>query len=317
MIDIGSKSRELLVGIFGTMDFGELAVDGFFLISGYLVCQSMVTSKSTFSYIMKRILRIYPAFVVIWIISILIFTPLAGYGSLIAHLTPHDLMRMLAKMFALSQPHVEGVYFTQHNQTLNGSMWTIRYEFICYLIIPFIALIGLNKKNSLCACALLIALYMFTRLTGYNLKTEFPFPLDLNKLSRLSSAFLIGICYFQFRESIIWSNKLTIACTVLFIAFMFHPLFSELGVFIFGSYLLFNFALNYNNSQLQKIGRENDISYGVYLYAWPFQSLVIQQYPAINPWSLTLITIIFSSIAGYFSWIWVEKPFMGMKKRFI
>src|ERR1700682_1934130 len=73
----GNRSREPLTFIFGTLSLGEFGVDGFFLVSGYLITQSFETSASSLSYLWKRILRIYPAFIISFVISIAIVGPLS------------------------------------------------------------------------------------------------------------------------------------------------------------------------------------------------------------------------------------------------
>jgi peptidoglycan/LPS O-acetylase OafA/YrhL len=73
----GNRSREPLTFIFGTLSLGELGVDGFFLVSGYLIAQSFENSASVLLYLGKRILRIYPAFVVAFVLSIVVVGPLS------------------------------------------------------------------------------------------------------------------------------------------------------------------------------------------------------------------------------------------------
>jgi len=72
-----NHQREILSSIFDTITFGELAVDSFFLISGYLILQSFKNSTTLKSYFFKRCLRIYPAFVVVTVKLHRILTHLA------------------------------------------------------------------------------------------------------------------------------------------------------------------------------------------------------------------------------------------------
>src|ERR1700760_4196820 len=73
-----NRSRELLTSFGGKLTFGEIAVDGFFIISGYLILKSFQQSASTFSYLMKRVRRIYPGFLVAWLACIFIVAPIGG-----------------------------------------------------------------------------------------------------------------------------------------------------------------------------------------------------------------------------------------------
>ncbi|MDP4006103.1 acyltransferase family protein [Methylobacterium sp. NEAU K] len=74
----GNNSGKILMRIFGTRSFGHFAVDGFFLASGHLITKSFQNSRSTVDYVAKRPLRIYFAFIVAFIVDILIIVPCSG-----------------------------------------------------------------------------------------------------------------------------------------------------------------------------------------------------------------------------------------------
>lgn len=128
-------------------------------------------------------------------------------------------------------------------------------------------------------------------------------------------AFLIGGAFNLFKEKIIWSRLLTVASFILLLLCLNFDYCAEFGLFIFGSYLLFNFALNYKNKFLNSIGSKVDVSYGVYLYAWPIQIYIFKYYPEINVYVFMSITWVLSFAFGYLSWIAIEKPFMEVKKK--
>ncbi len=312
MID-SNASREFIYQLTGTIDLGAMAVHGFFLFSGYLIYQSYQNSSSNFTWFMRRVLRIYPAFVVVWLVSIFIAVPMTGATHLLFENTNTQWVKMMIKVLFLSVPDIEGHHEETGIETINGSLWTIRYEFLCYLLIPLIALFGLKSKNILIALAISISVFLFTHTYG-DLETDIPFNVSAALLSRLSAAFLIGICFFKYKERIIWNHWISILCVILLIISLNSNAFALLGFNIFGGYLLFNFAFNFKNSFIQNINNRYDISYGVYIYAWPIQILIILNNPTINPWLLSAITIIVASILGYLSWRYVEKPFLGLKK---
>jgi peptidoglycan/LPS O-acetylase OafA/YrhL len=311
-----NRSREILTNIFGTISFGELAVDSFFLISGYLILKSFYSTSSVKSYFTKRILRIYPGFIVASLFCILIVTPLAGGLSLLLNLHLTDWLITVTKLLILDSPNVNGLLLGNEPFALNGAMWSIWLEFLCYISIPVFFILGLHKKRFYIAVTITIAsLFLFLLITHKDIWLPYPLRISAFLSTRLLTAFLIGGAFYHFRDRVIWNKNLSLASFVLLIVCLNFEYAAELGYFIFGGYLLFNFALNYKNKTLNQIGTKNDISYGVYLYAWPIQMLIVQHYPSISPTMMTLATMACVAVLGYLSWIYVEQPFMKIKKR--
>lgn len=142
----GNRSRELLTQAFGTISFGELAVDGFFIISGLLISASYLASKSVWSYLLKRVARIYPAFIVAALICVLVCAPIGGAteGSLASR-----VVHTIGRTIFLIKPYHYGAFAGLHYRDLDGAMWTIPYEFRCYLLIMLLGLAGLLDKGML------------------------------------------------------------------------------------------------------------------------------------------------------------------------
>jgi peptidoglycan/LPS O-acetylase OafA/YrhL len=112
----GDRSREILTRVFGTLSFGELGVDGFFLISGYLITKSYQTSHSAGGFLLRRILRIYPGFVVSYVLCVFALGPFVG--GPISHVSA---LRVVAEALSLHGPQVPGVFPETPYAVLNGS----------------------------------------------------------------------------------------------------------------------------------------------------------------------------------------------------
>lgn len=306
-----NRSREILTNIFGTITFGELAIDGFFLISGYLILKSYLSSNTIKSYFLKRVLRIYPGFIVASLFCIFVLLPLSGEFKLIIDTPLKEWISTIFRMLTLEAPQVNNTQYS----SLNGAMWSIWLEFICYLCIPIVYITNFNKSKTYAILAVMMMfIFLFTQISGKNIWLPHV-RLDIHHTSRLMFAFLIGGLFYLLRDKVIWNKKLTIVCALLLLISLNFSYCAEIGLITFGAYLLFNFALNFKNKFLSSIGANVDISYGVYLYAWPVQIYVIKYFPQVNLYVLMLVTLIVASLLGYLSWIYIEQPFMKMKKK--
>jgi peptidoglycan/LPS O-acetylase OafA/YrhL len=80
-----------------------------------------------------------------------------------------------------------------------------------------------------------------------------------------------------------------------------------------GSYLLFHLAFH-DKIRCHNFAKHGDLSYGIYLYGWPIQALVmfyLREY--INPYSFFFIALPIAFTAAYCSWHLIEKPFLLFK----
>ena len=75
----GNPDRQPVYRLFGTVTFGELVVDGFFIVSGFLITGSFLGSGYG-AYLGKRVLRIYPGFLVAFVVSIVIAQVFSGHA---------------------------------------------------------------------------------------------------------------------------------------------------------------------------------------------------------------------------------------------
>ena len=78
-------------------------------------------------------------------------------------LHPADWGDVAYRAFRLGMPALDGAFPTEHYHLLNGPMWTISYEFRCYLFVMLIGALGIYKKRSvfLALPVAFLGLYVF------------------------------------------------------------------------------------------------------------------------------------------------------------
>lgn len=306
----GNRSREILTRLFGTVSFGELAVDAFFIISGYLIAQSFENDRSVFHYVLRRFARIVPGYVVCFLVCVFIVAPLAGGNPW----QPGVLLHNIGQMVKLGLPQVPGVFAGMHYPSLNGSMWTIAFEFRCYLGIVALGLLGLFRADRRklvlgLALALLAVNAVSSGFTHGPPGSKVGFVL-LN--ARLAGLFLCGTSFYLYRRSIPLNGAFAAVCAALLCGFLFFPATAEAAIGLFGSYLIFWLALGAPQLPAGAVFNRFDPSYGIYLYAWPVQMLLIWWGVTLNPWILSLFTLAVTVPLASLSWFMLEKPALGI-----
>ena len=315
----GNRSREPIDVIFHNLSLGTIAVDAFFLLSGYLIAKSMVDSKSLSDFLLRRVLRIYPAFILAWIVSFY------GLGTMIG-MSPFRMgvMPLLHMVVLDGPPPIQTTLL--HYPLLNGAMWTIAYEFRCYLLVAILGMTKLLARpkavalltvllaivfiiTSIPSVAHLLALEWQTALGPGHVYVEMAVG-TLPSTIRLTAIFLIGTCFYLYRSALIdGMQPITagLAAIVGFAAIYRDPIFGELLLAIFGGASLFWLSYRAYLGRLQRINDRWDISYGVYLYGWPCATALLWYWRGITPFELATISLMFALIAGCISWFCLER----------
>ena len=319
----GNRSRELLTNVLGITNvfgvtFGILGVDGFFIVSGYLITKSFLSSPTLFDYLKRRFLRIYPAFVVSFWLCLVVLAPVVGAGLSPFH--PAALVRNVVRASILLHPDARGSLPGMPFPVLNASMWTIPYEFHCYILVMFAGVAGLFKGSLryfllvVVLAALAMSIFAGDRLTHGVAAALLGTP-DRNL--QLVPMFGAGVLYALFQRSISFSHALAvIAAAALTICLFFVPVVVPLAIGVLGSYLIFWFAFRCPVLPVSRFANNTDLSYGIYLYAWPIQSTIaFFTARSINPWALSAISLALAAGAAWASWTFIEKPALALAHR--
>jgi len=311
----GSTESEWLFEITnGQTSFSIIGVKGFFSISGYLIFQSLERSKGLLDYYWKRILRLFPALFVVLLITVLlapiVYTSNTPYlfNKTVWTYIPNN-MWMYTMQFGIA-----GVF--ENNpfpSAINGSLWTIPYEFTLYLILSlFIFLRKFVELKKIILLSLFIFLvianiFFFEQLGHYY---SFVASGDLIDLG----VFFIAGCVLASMNIETLSHKnliLTVSMILIIISLVTKQ-------FVYTKYFLLPLCTIVggilSTPFINKIGSAiGDLSYGIYIYSFPVQQ-TLMYYFKLSPLELMLPTFFIASTFAYFSWHFVEKRALRLKK---
>ena len=295
---------------------GEIGLLGFFSLSGYLISKSFIRSKDVFQFLVNRVLRIMPGFWGCLIITAFVIAP-------IIYISSHEVLsyRLRGDWSALGyvtsnfftiikQPNIHDVLGSDDIPNLNGSLWTLKFELLCYLLTLFIGALGVlqRKKNMVLICVLFCCLHLFASTTLSNdyeiFKEYFPW-----KNTKLFVSYFMGVLYFVYEAKI------------LKMKFLPHILALSMLMILFSSYVRILLPLITGFSLLHlfigfKVKLNYDISYGLYIYSYPVQQLILSYFPDIELFSYLVLTFVAVVPIAFLSFIVIEKPSLILKTKF-
>lgn len=316
-IATGTSDAEPWVGTLG-MTIGTMAVDVFFVTSGFLVTASLMTRQSTLEFIAARVLRIFPALFLMLCVTVfgigLYFTRLPATTYLAA---PEVYLYFIKNLilFRGTAHELPGVFETNpFKNAFNTPLWTLPYEVKMYalLAIGWTALrIIPRMRTALLGKAIIVTM----AFTGLSLILHHVQAIGGDgAFMRLAFMFFTGSTFYVLRARIVISPKLFWPLAILMLislankeVFYYVYTFTLVYVLFYLAYIPAGAVRHYN--------RLGDYSYGIYIYSFPFQQSLAALFPGISIPAMVLGSTFTTFAAAIISWHILEKNALRLKPR--
>lgn len=288
----------------------RLILPMFFALSGFLVAGSLMRVAAIHHFLILRTMRIMPALAIQVLFSAILiggfFTTLP-LGDYFRHPEFLDYFWNIVGRTRYSLP---GVFDSNPVSQFNVSLWTIPYEIKAYLLIVLLWVVGAIRSPRLLILLLLIA-QCLVPLVDYLLGTQ---PTAEGPLSGnvLIIAFNFGTAIYICRDWVPMRTSWGIASLVLALALLATPIG---GTFAGPPAAYFTVWLGLQNPRRIAAIASADISYGIYLYAYPIQQSVVALFPSYRVWWFIIpVSLLFTTLMAMLSWRFVEKPALGHRR---
>ena len=296
----------------------ELAVDVFFVVSGFLVTGSLFARGDVGDFLLSRVLRIFPGLVVALCVTALVIAPffstlpMGEYfhtGKVYSYIYRNTLIFDLPNI-RMTLPSV----FTQvpYGQIVNGSLWTLPYELWCYIGLLILALAGLVERKILFTVGCLVVLLTSCFSAWRWQETQSVITAGLRFVGYFAAGSLALV---QSRRIVlswrIWSIGLLVMALASWSGFsaVVLPVFLTYSVFVLAYLPAWPWLRAYN--------RLGDYSYGTYIYAYPLQQGLVSLFPSLGPIGNFLLAVPATLVLAILSWILVEKRCLHLKNKVI
>ena len=290
----------------GADTLGTIGVLMFFGISGYLITRSWVHAPHIPSFVVKRALRIYPAYIVVLLVTTFIVGPLVSTLS-----TSDYFSSSLVSHYVLGNASMRSITYDlpgvfAHNpypHAVNGSIWTLPYEVRAYVIVALLGVCGLLKNRRIGVLVFLVIVEVSTFLP------QLAYVRDPTVLR----AFAAGAIIYLLDESLPWGlvDRGAWACPLdrrvsdTLRSHRCHcgdSLCNDRGCPPYSVAVVAAHALG-------------SFSYGIYLWAFVVQQLIAYLIIGVQPLAMIAISLPVTGVLAAGSWFLVEERMLRLKPR--
>ncbi len=307
----GQYASEPLVAQLGR-SIGHYAVDIFFILSGFVVTQSLLRDKDLVRFAVSRVLRVFPALFVAVLATVFVLGPLVSTHAPVDYFGNPATWRYLfgATSTLAVDGSLPGVFTNLPvSGVVNLPLWTLKYELAAYVLLTGLAAVSFSSGRIMLPIALIgLALaYLAGRIV-------FPWPETESFVSNalhLNLSFLIGASAYVLRRRL----PLTPVIAILLFAATYASsgtAFYEVSEKIFIGYGLLWLAFM-TPTRSTDWSRYGDVSYGLYIFTFPIQQTFFMLVPELQPLSLFAVSVLATLPVAYCSWHLIEKPSLARR----
>lgn len=296
-----------------SVDSGEFAVDIFFVTSGFLVARSLLQRRRVLDYVISRALRITPALTIAVLIAAFVIGPVTTELPLATYFRS-KIVYTYALIDALSispfhfRYELPGVFMHQPVPgVVNAPLWTLPWEIWMYaaLLLLFVAR-GLGKAF-VAVLGLLLAVYTLVALGVVDLGTNGALA------ARFAAFFFGGVAMDRYAGRIMISPAILAAVTAIFVAVNFVTRSAVLlPEWLAYAVLYVAYA---PGLVIRQWSAGPDFSYGMYIYAYMIQQLLVWWIGPHAPLLNTGLTLVLTVPVAAASWYGIEAPALSLKAR--
>lgn len=286
----------------------DVAVNGFFVLSGYLIAESRARTTLV-PYLWRRFLRIYPAFLVSLLVVAVVLAPLAAAveGTSLDLASAAGFVLSNADL-RISQWGIDGTLTrVPAPDSWNGSLWTLFYEALAYVLVGLVLSLAVAVRHARWVLPAMFLVVLVLRPLAEG-------PLDVTTHLYLNAARLVG--YFLAGAAVwAWAGTWRPTRVQIVGAAVVYAVLTDLGrADLYGQLPLAVLLLGLGAAPSRSWTTRTDLSYGVYIYAYPVQQLLVLLGTA--SWGValnSLLVVLLTLPLALLSWTLVEKPALRAK----
>lgn len=194
-----------------------------------------------------------------------------------------------------------------YNASLNGSLWSLWPEMQCYIAVLAMGLLGLFRRNRamlLLSAAFVYVIYVINLISPVHYG---PTIFILSNAFRLYVSFLCGMMLYVYGKYIDIDKK-----GYIFLLLLSLMLLRFGGFLVVAPVIVSVFCVKFFSTF--HISLRYDISYGLYIYAFPVEQLVYNAFGhrlLFVPY--VLLCLLITAMMAFLSFRIVEQPFLRFK----